>query len=78
MKDFDFLIASDSEHEKVFIEIYYNAKYIALISQENGIDDLLIEFPGNNLKESEILISLPLNEFLSLIDEAVKKLNPVV
>ena len=78
MKHFDFLIADDSEHEKVFVEIYYNEKYVALISQEEGIDKLLIEFPGNDLNESAIIRSLPLNEFLNLIDEAVKFLNPVV
>jgi hypothetical protein len=78
MKDFDFIVANDSDHEQVFIEIYYNGKYIALISQEKGIDNLLIEFPGNNLNESEIIRNMPLNEFLNLIDEAVKKLNPVV
>jgi len=75
MKHFDFIIADDSKHEQVFIEIYHDGKYIALISQENGIDNLLIEFPGNDLNESEIIRTMPLNEFLNLIDQAVKKLT---
>jgi hypothetical protein len=51
---FDFTFADDSEHEKVFIEIYCNEKFVALISQEHGLDDLEIEFPGTNLVESLI------------------------
>ena len=72
--DFDYLVADDSEHEKVFIEIYYQGKHVASISQENGPDNLEIEFPGPNLIEDLITRRLPLNEFLDLVTQAVKKL----
>lgn len=75
MRNFDFLIASDSDHEKVFVEIYYQQKYIALISQENGVDNLIIEFPGLNLNEAVISRSLPLNDFSILINDAVDLLT---
>ena len=72
---FDFLIADDSEHEKVFIEIYYKDKFVASISQEQGLDKLEIEFPGPNLVESLIIRKVPLKEFLDLANDAAKRLG---
>ena len=72
---FDFLIADDSEHEKVFIEIYYEGKFVALINQERGLDNLEIEFPGPDLVESEIIRKLPLNDFLDLVNDAATRLG---
>jgi len=53
-QSFDYLIANDDQHENVFIEIYYQEKFIASISQERGKDNLDIEFPGPDLVESLI------------------------
>ena len=72
---FDFLIANDSEHEELFIEIYYNEKFVASINQEQGIDKLEIEFPGPDLVESLIIRKVPLNDFLGLVNEAAKRLK---
>jgi len=75
MKDFDYLIASDSEHEEVFIEIYYNKKHVVSINQEHGIDNLEIEFPGIGLMDSLIERKVPLTEFLDLVNQAGKILT---
>jgi len=72
---FDFVIATDSEHEKVFVEIYFKGKFVASVSQERGISDLEIEFPGLNRNEEMIIRTLPLGKFLSLVDEASEKLR---
>jgi hypothetical protein len=74
-KGFDFLIADDSEHEKVFIEIYYDGKFVASINQEQGLDKLEIEFPGTNLVESLITRKVPLKDFLDLANAAAKRLR---
>jgi hypothetical protein len=74
-KDFDYLIASDNEHEEVFIEIYYNKKHIASINQEHGIDNLEIEFPGTGLVESLIERKAPLIDFMDLVNQAAKILT---
>jgi hypothetical protein len=74
-EQFDFLIANDSEHEELFIEIYYQGKFVALINQELGLNNLQIELPGAELDESETIKRLPLNEFLDLIEQAAKKLQ---
>jgi hypothetical protein len=71
---YDFIITSDDQHEKVFIEIYYEGKFVAQISQERGQDNLEIEFPGIDLVESLIARNVPLNTFLSLVREASEKL----
>lgn len=53
-REYSFLIANDNEHEKVFVEIYYDDKFVALINQENGLNNLEIEFPGEGLVEDLI------------------------
>jgi len=73
--DYDYLIASDSDHEEVFIEIYYRGKYIALINQEKGLENLEIEFPGADLVEATIERKISLNEFLDLVTQATQKLK---
>ncbi len=73
--EYDFIIADDDQHEKVFIEIYYEGKFVALINQEKGLDDLEIEFPGTNLVETLITRKIPLNTFLNLVKEAAEKLK---
>ena len=39
------LVCSDTEYEQLIAEIYIDGKFIALLSQENGADDLQLEFP---------------------------------
>jgi hypothetical protein len=73
--DYDYLIASNADYEKVFIEIYYQGKYVAQINQESGLDNLEIEFPGPGLIDSLIERKIPFNEFLILITEAAQKLK---
>ena len=74
-KEYNFLIANDDEHKKVFIEIYYNDKFVALINQEQGLNNLEIEFPGEGLVEDLIIRKVPLKIFLELVAEAGKKLG---
>ena len=72
---YNFIIADDDQHEKVFIEIYYEDKFVALINQEHGLDNLEIELPGIDLVESLIARKVPLDIFLSLVTEAAEKLR---
>lgn len=72
---YDFLIANDDAHEEVFIEIYYEGKFVAAINQEKGLDDLEIEFPGVGLVESLIVRKVPLTDFLDLVNQAAQRLK---
>jgi len=74
-RGYDYIIANESEHEQVFIEIYYNEKFVASINQEHGLENLEIEFPGSNDVESLIMRKVPLNDFLDLVNEAAKRLG---
>jgi len=65
--EYKIIIASDFEHEKVFAEIYKNGKFIALVSQENGIDNLEIEFPDNSVDQSLILRKINYDSFFNAL-----------
>lgn len=76
MKDgFKILIASDTDYEKVFAEIYYNEKFVALISQEQGVDRMKVEFPRSDMNESMVLREIDLEGFQEALYKAAKKLK---
>lgn len=66
---FSIKIASDTNREKVFAEIYYNEEEWAEISQE-GEKPLIVFFPPLQGKYWEF----PLDEALETIEEARKML----
>jgi len=70
---FRVIVASDQEHEKVFVEIYQGDKFVVLVSQDN--DTPIVEIPGVGLDESYISRTIPLAEFRDALDAAVKRLN---
>ena len=39
------LLSSDCNYEELTVEMYYDGKFIALLNQDNGLDNLRIEFP---------------------------------
>lgn len=54
-KDFSIIIASDQEHEKIFAETQFDNKFVAVVSQERGTENLEVELPGLNLSEACVL-----------------------
>ena len=74
MSVFTTMIASDDDHEQVFAEIYFAEKFVALVSQEEGINQLKVEFPGSNLDENMILREISMDGFLSALKEARSRL----
>jgi hypothetical protein len=73
-ESFEILIASDDEHERVVAEIYIDDKFVALVSQDQGIDQAVIEFPGTALDENQILRRVEVSDFRRAIDTATKRL----
>jgi hypothetical protein len=61
------IIASDVDYEKLIAEIYRNDEFIALLQQEDGVEDIKIEFSPN-------LTSLNLDWFQNALNEAKRKL----
>jgi len=69
---FKYVVASDEKYEKVFVEIYCDDKFIALINQENGPHDLEIEFPSSEFEEKFLLRKIKYKDFVKAIKEASK------
>ena len=73
-KEFTITIASDAEHEKVFAEIYHQGKFVALVSQENGLDQPNVEFPPPGVDETMITRAVDMAGFQQALIAAMKKL----
>lgn len=66
--DTEIVFSSDSDHEKIMAEIYYKSKFVASLNQDNGLDNLVIEFPGDNIKDRDAIAnSMP----LELLEKAI-------
>lgn len=61
--DIEVLLASDSDYEELTAEIYCNGKFIALLNQDEGPENLIIEFPGTNVQEDMVLRTINLKCF---------------
>ena len=74
-QDIHIVIADDPDHEKVYAEIFIRDKFVALVSQEKGLDVLEVEFPGPGLMESQILRRVGLAEFQKALTLATERLR---
>jgi hypothetical protein len=72
--DYQVIIADDTTHEKVLAEINYQNKCLAMFSQEQGVDRLLVELPGPGLDEEFVIREAPLAEFIALLKPAAEAL----
>jgi hypothetical protein len=71
------IIADDQAHDHVFAEIYIDDQFVASISQEDGPDQLRIEFPGPGFDEELIARNVPLTVFQRGIERALARLFPI-
>ena len=69
------LLSSDSSYEKLIAEIYYDGKFIALLNQDAGIDNIKIEFPSSNVQENMVLREIDLVIFEEALNLAKQKLS---
>lgn len=72
--NYEIIIADDPDHDKVFAEIYRNNKFLALISQEDGQDQLKVELPGLGLDEGQVVREVLLVDFVAVLGQAARKL----
>ncbi|MFP1813968.1 hypothetical protein [Lonsdalea quercina] len=61
------IITSDVDYEKLIAEIYCKDEFIALLQQENGINDIKVEFSSN-------INALDFDWLQNALNEARKKL----
>ena len=75
IRGFEVVLASPSNYDYLTAEIYFDGKFVALISQERGTDQFDLETPGPGLKEALILRKIDLNGFKNAIELACKRLQ---
>ena len=74
-KGFETMIASPPDYDELVAEIYYEGRFIALISQERGKGVFDIETPGQNLIEKEVIRKIDLNGFRQAMEDACQRLK---
>ena len=65
-------VGDDPEHEDLTAEIYYKDVYVALISQEKGLDQAVIELQPNPHQDG--VWTFDLSEFSEVIERAKRRL----
>ena len=71
---FEFLLASPPEYAELVAEIYYDGKFVALISEERGRGNFEIETPGIGLDENQVVRRVDLNGFMATVQKAKNRL----
>ena len=66
----EILISSDLSYEKLVVEFYFEGKFIALLNQDDGLDNLKIEFPGPGLVEDLVIRKIDLAVFEKALELA--------
>ncbi len=67
-------IASDTDYKDLVAEIYCDGRFVALISQDNGVDDLRLDFPAAS-DPSAVCRSVGLDWFVDAVQKARDKLR---
>ena len=64
----EILLSSDSDYEELTAEIFYKGKFIALLNQDDGVENLKIEFPTVGLDENMVLRKID----LTILEQGLK------
>ena len=72
----ELLLSSDYRYEEITVEMYYDGKFIALLNQDDGLDNLKIEFPSPlEFHEDNILRKMDLAVFEQALILAKKRIQ---
>ena len=71
----EILLSSDGGYEELTVEIFYDGKFVALLNQDDGVDNLKIEFPGVGFDENTILRRVDLAILEQGLELAKKKIK---
>lgn len=72
---FEIILVSDVRYEKLVAEICFEKKFVALVSQDEGREKLLLEFPEVGLDEALVLRKVDLASFLAALEASVRRLT---
>jgi len=59
--DIEIILSSDSDYEELTAEIIYKGKFVALLSQDDGIEKCKVEFPSADCEDSLVHRKLELD-----------------
>ena len=68
-KDIEIMVASDPDHEECYIEIYYKRKFVGRLTQEDGLENVIIEFAGEHNSVKDMIAH---SVHLSVFEEALE------
>jgi len=74
-KGFEILLASPPDYQNLVAEIYYDGKFVVLVSQERGGNLFDLEIPGSNLVDGELARKVDLVGFEKVLEEAKQRLK---
>lgn len=73
--DFDIVFFSDSRYEELTAEISYKDQLLCQLNKDKGIDNIEVEFFADaRMLAEQVAMKFPLNDFLSVLEEAKKDL----
>jgi len=73
--DIEVLLSSDSDYEKLTAEIFYKGKFVALLSQDNSLSNLQLEFADAKVVEDLVIRRIDLDIFEKALELAKRKLT---
>lgn len=71
---FELLLASPPEYDGLVAEIYYDGRFVVLVSQERGPGLFDVETPGCKLVEAKVLRRVDLRGLVVALEEACQRL----
>ena len=71
----EILLSSDSDYEELTAEMFYNGKFIASLNQDDGVENLKIEFPAVGLDENMVLRKIDLTILEQGLELAKRKIR---
>ena len=74
-KGFETVLASPPAYDNLVVEIYFDGRLVALVSQERSQGLFDLETPGPNLVEKEIVRRVEVQGLSRAIEEACQRLR---
>ncbi|GAB3626722.1 hypothetical protein PTE30175_05526 [Pandoraea terrae] len=68
------VVASDLDHECLVAEIYCDEKYVALLSQDDGLENLMVVFPDAAANQAAVIRDIDLKWLRHALERAERVL----
>lgn len=69
------VVCSDEDYDKLIAEIYIDENFVALVSQEQGLDQLVVEFPPDLSRKASSPQKIPFELLVGGLGRAKEELQ---